>query len=162
MVLDASILLILHTYQDESIEVYIDFYNSITLTCLCLVSFKTNNMTIQDILQKEELDTKDIATLLQTEGDEQKLLFAKAQEVQLEYVGRKVFYRGLVEFSNVCAKNCFYCGIRKDNKEVVRYHLEDKQVLEAARFAYENNYASIVLQAGERSDDFLWIGWIVY
>ncbi|WP_027470183.1 [FeFe] hydrogenase H-cluster radical SAM maturase HydE [Saccharicrinis fermentans] len=111
-------------------------------------------MTIQDILQKEELDTKDIATLLQTEGDEQKLLFAKAQEVQLEYVGRKVFYRGLVEFSNVCAKNCFYCGIRKDNKEVVRYHLEDKQVLEAARFAYENNYASIVLQAGERSDDF--------
>ncbi|MGQ1787160.1 MULTISPECIES: [FeFe] hydrogenase H-cluster radical SAM maturase HydE [unclassified Saccharicrinis] len=112
------------------------------------------NNQIQNILQKEELDFKDIVALLQTEGEEQKQLFAKAQEVQLEYVGRKVFYRGLVEFSNVCSKNCFYCGIRKDNKEVERYNLEDHHVVEAARFAHQNKYASMVLQAGERRDPY--------
>ena len=109
---------------------------------------------IQDILAKETLEFKDIVQLLKTEGEEQKLLFAGAQEVQLNQVGKKVFYRGLVEFSNVCSKNCFYCGIRKDNKEVERYNLEDGHIIEAAKFAYENNYASMVLQSGERSDDF--------
>ncbi len=109
---------------------------------------------IKKILQKEEFTFDDLVKMLPLEGEEQKLLFAKAQEVQLKFVGKKVFYRGLVEFSNVCSKNCFYCGIRKDNKEVERYNLEDEHVLEAARFAYENKYASMVLQAGERSDDF--------
>lgn len=109
---------------------------------------------IIDILQKEEYNFKDIVQLLQTEGEEQRLLFAKAQEVQLAYVGKKVFYRGLVEFSNVCSKNCFYCGIRKDNEEIERYSLEDEHVIEAAKFAHQNNYSSMVLQAGERSDEF--------
>ncbi len=109
---------------------------------------------IQDILNKEELFLEDIVKLLKTEREEQKKLFNKAQEVQLKHVGKKVYYRGLVEFSNVCSKNCFYCGIRKDNKEVERYNIEDDNIIEAAKFAYQNNYASMVLQAGERSDDF--------
>lgn len=107
---------------------------------------------IENILRKEEFDFKDIVALLQTEGEDQKLLFAKAQEVQLKYVGKKVYYRGLVEFSNVCAKNCFYCGIRKDNINLDRYNLNDDEVLEAAKFAHVNKYASLVLQSGERSD----------
>ncbi len=110
----------------------------------------SNNM--ENILRKEEFDFKDIVALLQAEGEDQKLLFAKAQEVQLKYVGKKVYYRGLVEFSNVCEKNCFYCGIRKDNKKVDRYNLNDEEVLEAARYAHVNKYASLVLQSGERSD----------
>ncbi|TLX75998.1 [FeFe] hydrogenase H-cluster radical SAM maturase HydE [Labilibacter sediminis] len=109
---------------------------------------------IEDILAKDELEFQDIVTLLDTEGDEQKLLFDKAQQVQLDCIGKKVFYRGLVEFSNVCSKNCFYCGIRKDNTSVERYNLEDEHILEAAQFAWKNKYASMVLQAGERSDDF--------
>ncbi|WP_066631648.1 [FeFe] hydrogenase H-cluster radical SAM maturase HydE [Labilibacter marinus] len=108
---------------------------------------------IQTILDKETLEFNDIVILLKTEGEEQKMLFKKAQDIQLNYVGKKVFYRGLVEFSNVCSKNCLYCGIRKDNKDVERYNLEDEHVIEAAKFAHENNYASMVLQAGERSDE---------
>ncbi|SMO69026.1 biotin synthase [Saccharicrinis carchari] len=107
---------------------------------------------IENILQKEEFDFKDIVALLQAEGKEQKLLFAKAQEVQLKHVGKKVFFRGLIEFSNVCSKNCYYCGIRKDNKKVDRYNLNDEEIIAAARFAHENKYASLVLQSGERSD----------
>jgi len=107
---------------------------------------------IESIINKEEYNISDITTLLQLEGDEQKLLFKKAEEVQLKYVGKKVFYRGLIEFSNVCAKNCYYCGIRKDNQVVDRYNIEDKDVIDAAIFAWKNRYASIVIQGGERND----------
>jgi biotin synthase len=110
--------------------------------------------TIQEILSKDELNFQDVVRLVQVEGEDQKLLFAKAQDVQIEQVGKKVYYRGLVEFSNVCSKNCYYCGIRKDNKDVERYNLEDEQIIKAAQFAWENNYASMVLQAGERNDAF--------
>ncbi len=107
---------------------------------------------IKSIINKEEYNLHDITTLLQLEGDDQKLLFKKAEAIQLQFVGRKVFYRGLVEFSNVCAKNCYYCGIRKDNKKVDRYNIEDKDIINAALFAWENKYASLVIQGGERSD----------
>lgn len=108
--------------------------------------------SIQNIFAKEELEFQDIARLLDVEDKEQKMLFEKAQDVQLHYIGKKVFYRGLVEFSNVCSKNCFYCGIRKDNKEIERYNLEDDHIINAAHFAWKNKYASMVLQAGERSN----------
>ncbi|HCF94423.1 MAG TPA: [FeFe] hydrogenase H-cluster radical SAM maturase HydE, partial [Verrucomicrobia bacterium] len=49
----------------------------------------------------------------------------------------------------ICLKNCFYCGIRRDSKNVRRYNLSDEEILGAARFAYENDYGSIVLQSGE-------------
>ncbi len=106
---------------------------------------------IENILQGD-VSIKNLASVLQAEGEDQKVLFEKAQEVQLSCVGDKVFYRGLVEFSNICSKNCFYCGIRKDNKVVERYDLEDKHIVDAAVFAWENKYSSMVLQAGERSD----------
>ncbi len=108
---------------------------------------------IQSILNKSQLTPKDVTTLLKLTGENQKLLFKKAETVQLQFIGKKVFYRGLVEFSNICTKNCFYCGIRKDNEQVERYYIEDEHVIEAARFAWKNKYASIVLQGGERSDD---------
>ncbi len=66
-------------------------------------------------------------------------------------VGKKVFYRGLIEFSNLCAKNCYYCGIRAGNKKQHRYEASEDEVLEAARYAWENRFGSVVIQAGERS-----------
>jgi biotin synthase len=107
---------------------------------------------ILSILQQTEFKQSDLLTLLQLEGDAQKLLFAKAEEIQLQYVGKKVFYRGLIEFSNICSKNCYYCGIRKDNKKVDRYNIDNEEIIKAALFAWKNKYASIVLQGGERSD----------
>lgn len=106
---------------------------------------------INNILQGE-LGVNELVKLLQLKGDAQKLLFAKAQEVQLAQVGKKVYYRGLVELSNICSKDCFYCGIRKGNTHVERYNIEDEHIVNAAKFAWENKYSSIVLQAGERSD----------
>ncbi len=82
--------------------------------------------------------------------DEMDALFARANTAKTAAIGNKVYLRGLIELSNVCAKNCYYCGIRCDNKNVSRYELTDDDVLEAVDFAWHNRYGSIVLQSGEQ------------
>jgi len=109
---------------------------------------------ITSLLNKEELNKTDIITLLQAEGDDLKALFKKSAETRDTYCGNTVYLRGLIELSNICAKDCLYCGIRKSNKNTVRYNLTDEEVLHAARFAFENNYGSVVIQSGELQSDF--------
>jgi biotin synthase len=90
-------------------------------------------------------------TLLSAEGEKRQMLFQQAQLVKLNTVGNKVYFRGLIEFSNICAKDCLYCGIRKSNEKVIRYDLTDDEILEACRFAWKNRFGSVVLQSGENS-----------
>ncbi|MFH0756312.1 MAG: [FeFe] hydrogenase H-cluster radical SAM maturase HydE [Bacteroidota bacterium] len=106
-------------------------------------------MIVKEILENGRMGREEILTLLEAQGEERQLLFKKAAEVKLNEIGHKVHFRGLVEFSNICGKDCYYCGIRKSNKEARRYNLSDGQILDAARFAYENSYGSLVLQSGE-------------
>jgi len=75
-----------------------------------------------------------------------------ANEIKVKNVGNKVFFRGLVEFSNICSKDCYYCGIRKSNGNVVRYLVSDHEILDACRFAWERGFGSVVLQSGELSN----------
>ncbi|MBQ6471930.1 MAG: [Victivallales bacterium] len=79
----------------------------------------------------------------------QEELFAAAYELKCRYVGRKVALRGLIEWSNICGKNCYYCGIRSGNPSVHRYRLSEDEVLECARWTCEQRYGSLVLQGGE-------------
>lgn len=102
-----------------------------------------------DILKKENLSHADLVQLLASQGDDRLLLFETSAAIKTKYIGDVVYYRGLIEFSNICSKNCFYCGIRSGNKHVSRYNLTDTEIIDAARFAYENNYGSVVLQGGE-------------
>ncbi|MFO7574789.1 MAG: [FeFe] hydrogenase H-cluster radical SAM maturase HydE [Bacteroidales bacterium] len=111
------------------------------------------NNNFNDLLEREHHSREDLITMLSAEGDNKKLLFSKAAGVKERYVGRKVYYRGLIEFSNICSKNCYYCGIRKGNRNLERYNLSDEEIIAAARFAWENNYASLALQAGELEGD---------
>jgi biotin synthase len=110
-------------------------------------------MMIDKILAKKELTKKDIIVLLSVNQEDSKLLFEKSETIKKEYVGNKVYFRGLIEFSNRCEKNCDYCGIRAGNDKVARYNLSDKEILDAARFAYDNHYASVVLQSGEIANE---------
>ncbi len=106
-------------------------------------------MGVREILEKEHLEREDLRILLDSHNDDKKLLFKRAEEVKLREIGNKVYFRGLVEFSNICGKDCYYCGIRRSNKKAHRYNVTDEQILDAARFAHDNNYGSLVLQAGE-------------
>ncbi len=62
---------------------------------------------------------------------------------------KKVLPRGLIEVSNQCAKNCLYCGIRRGNAKVARYHMTEDEVLSCAAEAVRRGYPAIALQAGE-------------
>jgi biotin synthase len=106
-------------------------------------------MNVREILEMGNPGRTEIITLLESEGEDRQLLFKKAAEVKSQEIGNRVHFRGLVEFSNICGKDCYYCGIRKSNREVHRYNLSDGQILDAARFAHENRYGSFVMQAGE-------------
>ena len=108
--------------------------------------------SIAQILGQQEFTKSDLVALLNADEQERQLIFAKALEVKNQYVGNKVFYRGLIEFSNLCGKNCYYCGIRAGNKDAHRYEVTEEEILEAAKYAYDNKFGSLVIQAGERSD----------
>lgn len=110
-------------------------------------------MNVSEILIREPYTVDEIAYLLQAEDSEKAMLFEKAAQVKEAFVQNKVYFRGLIEFSNRCRKNCLYCGIRRDNVHVRRYSLTDEEILDAARFACENRYGSVVLQSGERGGD---------
>lgn len=87
-----------------------------------------------------------------TEADDRRMIRESASRVLLANGGDKVYYRGLVEFSNRCARNCYYCGIRGADTQVERYTLSHESILDAARFCAASGYGSIVLQSGERNE----------
>jgi biotin synthase len=110
---------------------------------------------VKNILEQDDFSREEIITLLKTKGEDRTLLFKKSSEVKEKYIGNKVWFRGLIEFANVCGKDCLYCGIRKGNKNLDRYNLSDNEVLDAAQFAYRNKYGSIALQSGELESQFV-------
>lgn len=105
--------------------------------------------TIAEILSKDTLTRADIVALLSAQDSDRSLLFEESARIKQQYVGNRVYFRGLIEFSNICHKNCLYCGIRKDNHFVDRYNLTDAEIINAALYAADNNYGSLVLQSGE-------------
>lgn len=96
-------------------------------------------------LAKEEI----ITLLANNDGALDDALFAAADRVRRRYVGDEVHLRGLIEFSNTCRQNCLYCGLRRDNQNVVRYRLEPDQIIDFARKAKDYGYRTLVLQSGE-------------
>ena len=108
--------------------------------------------SLNDILNKTQLSRDDVVSLLSLRKAEEKaLVFEKAAEIRKETIGNKIYLRGLVEYSNICRKNCFYCGIRASNKNVDRYELNEEEVLICAQHAFDKGYGSFVLQSGERT-----------
>ena len=89
----------------------------------------------------------EIVSLLGVEDHEE--LFSAAYMLKCRHVGKVVALRGIVEMGNVCAKNCFYCGIRRGNAEVSRYQLTEDDAVRMARWCFDQRYGSVVLQSGE-------------
>ncbi len=76
-------------------------------------------------------------------------LFKKADAVRREVFGIKVYIRGLIEVSNYCKNNCFYCGIRGENRAAARYRLSKEQILACCAQGYELGFRTFVFQGGE-------------
>ncbi|MDR1837167.1 MAG: [FeFe] hydrogenase H-cluster radical SAM maturase HydE [Treponema sp.] len=85
-------------------------------------------------------------------------LFERARFKAQEIYGKKIFMRGLIEFTNYCKNDCFYCGIRASNTKAQRYRLTKEQILECCKTGYPLGFRTFVLQGGEDpyyTDDML-------
>lgn len=76
-------------------------------------------------------------------------LFERAREVSKKHFSNKIFIRGLIEFTNYCRNDCYYCGIRKSNRNVERYRLSREDILQCCKNGYELGFRTFVLQGGD-------------
>ena len=103
---------------------------------------------IQTLYQTRNLTDTELVTLLETDQFDQEL-FRKADERRREFYGTDVYLRGLIELTNYCKNDCFYCGIRRSNLHLDRYRLSLDEVLNCCKIGYELGYRTFVLQGGE-------------
>jgi len=112
---------------------------------------------IQEVLAKADGDVgltpAEIKALLEiTDPAGLQALYDCAYRAKARHVGRVTYFRGLIECGNFCIKDCYYCGIRKSNREVTRYQMEEGEMVREALWAFEHEYGSVVIQSGERQD----------
>ena len=105
---------------------------------------------IQKLVSSGDISREEIILLLEnSNADIQSVLAEKASAAARENYGNKVFVRGLIEFTNYCKNDCYYCGIRCSNKNASRYRLTRDEILECASHGYDLGFRTIVLQGGE-------------
>lgn len=106
----------------------------------------------QRLIEKAEnehsLCEEELAELLTSSAAEEPLA-AAADRVRRKYVGDGVHLRGLIEFTNICRRSCFYCGLRRENERAERYRLRPREIVRLARNARGYGYRTVVLQGGE-------------
>ena len=107
----------------------------------------------KDIIQTSKsrnLIKDEIIYLLKTKGLEQKALFSEANLVRKTYIKDFICIHGIIEFSNFCKNDCFYCGLRKENLTLPRYRMNVDEIVTIAHKAVtEAGYKLLVLQSGE-------------
>ncbi len=114
----------------------------------------TNNVSFKfrEILknaQIKNLAREEITYLLKTEGQERETLFSEADAVRKENLKDFICLHAIIEFSNYCVNNCFYCGLRGENKTVARYRMSIPEIVKVANDAVNKiGYKMIVLQSG--------------
>ena len=109
-------------------------------------------MEIAEKLIRTHTLTKEEALELFAQMGERDMAARLAQEavkLRQSHYGNKVFIRGLIEFTNYCKNNCYYCGIRRGNGKVKRYRLTEDEILECCDSGYELGFRTFVLQGGE-------------
>lgn len=105
----------------------------------------------EKLIMNGKLTKEEYTELLKYADDREitELLAGEAVKIRKQYYGDKVFTRGLIEFTNYCKNNCYYCGIRRDNRNVKRYRLTKEDILECCGSGYDLGFRTFVLQGGE-------------
>ena len=104
-----------------------------------------DELKIEQILPEEQL--KEL--LSDWSPEEEEYLYEQARQVRESVYGKDVYLRGLIEFSNYCRNDCYYCGIRRSNAHAERYRLTKEQILDCCSQGYDLGFRTFVLQGGE-------------
>lgn len=104
-----------------------------------------------DKLEKEhELSRSEFLELIKCKDqDIAEYLFERAVAVRKKIYGNEIYMRGLIEFTNYCKNDCYYCGIRNGNVNADRYRLTKEQILECCNIGYKLGFRTFVLQGGD-------------
>lgn len=97
------------------------------------------------ILPQEEL----AALIVGAKPEDDAYLFARARAVRERVYGKAVYMRGLIEFTNYCKNDCYYCGIRRSAPHAERYRLSEEEILDCCEVGYGLGFRTFVLQGGE-------------
>ena len=103
---------------------------------------------IEELYRTSDITDEGIKMLLGQDACDEELFYA-ADARRREVYGANVYLRGLIEFTNYCRNNCYYCGIRCGNQKLTRYRLTKEEILLCAEEGYELGYRTFVLQGGE-------------
>lgn len=105
----------------------------------------------EKLIGNHELTKEEFIGLMQAadDADVRDRLRTEAVRLRKKYYGDKVFTRGLIEFTNYCKNDCYYCGIRRGNRNAQRYRLTKEEILECCREGYSLGFRTFVLQGGE-------------
>ena len=103
---------------------------------------------LEKLIAERDISDGELRTLLRSDGCDS-ALFAAADKKRREIYGDEVYIRGLIEFTNYCKNNCYYCGIRRDNKNAVRYRLTKEEILACCEEGSRLGFRTFVLQGGE-------------
>lgn len=106
-------------------------------------------LLIEKLNNTHSLNKDEALQLIKQGAQHKNLLFALAQKTAQKNFGRQIFVRGLIEFTNYCKNDCYYCGIRRSNKNAARYRLTQEEILECCRAGYRLGFRTFVLQGGE-------------
>lgn len=109
-----------------------------------------NTELIEKLNRERNLDRDEWIRLFNTfTAEDRKLAADTARTISLSVFGKKIYIRGIVEFSNICRNDCLYCGIRRSNKNACRYRLTAEEILECCDEGYSLGFRTFVLQSGE-------------
>ncbi len=107
-------------------------------------------VTIEHLYEGIPVTKHQLSTLLECHDPSvMEFLIHRADMVRQEHYGTDVYIRGLIEFTNHCRNNCYYCGIRKDNDKANRYRLSPEDILDCCHKGYQLGFRTFVLQGGE-------------
>lgn len=110
----------------------------------------TNHELILKLEENGNLDRNEFLSLLSTyTKEDMEFAHKKAREIAKKHFGNKVYMRGLIEFTNICSRNCYYCGLRCGNNNISRYRLSLDDILKCCEEGYRLGFRTFVLQGGE-------------
>lgn len=133
-----------------------DFHGAVVRPLLGAYRFTIGDImdSIRELINKLErchiLSREEFCFLIDNIGQEDEVyLYDRARRTALAHYGNAIYVRGLMEFTNHCKNDCYYCGIRRGNPYLTRYRLKEEQIMDCCREGYELGFRTFVLQGGE-------------